>query len=188
MFREEIIRNLYVSFFLFESHKDVNIICNVRRVTRVREIGKNDSVREFFEILSRSFSFFFSLWLFRGAHISCNSSTLAVLLIDTHLGPIKSIMRLIRPGRSSLREEQSEKMRWDYDRRVVGIFRVASPIIIIREEKSGEKQLMVEAARRCTFLGRLTCSLLQILANIVAKTDISIRRMNRLRIIDLMLI
>lgn len=69
MFREEIIRNLYVSFFLFESHKDVNIICNVRRVTRVREIRKNDSVREFFEILSRSFSFFFLSGCF-GAHIS----------------------------------------------------------------------------------------------------------------------
>lgn len=70
MFREEIIRNLYVSFFLFESHKHVNIICNVRRVTRVREIRKNDSVREFFEILSRnSFSFFFLSGCF-GAHIS----------------------------------------------------------------------------------------------------------------------
>lgn len=98
-----------------------------------------------------SFPFFSRLLLFEGRERTAATRRLAVLLIDTHLGPIKPIMRLIR----------------------ILFFRDASRIIIVRE-KSGEKEKLAEAVAR-SFI----CFVADNRWN-SRETDISIRRMIRL--------
>lgn len=113
--------------------------------------------------------FFFSRLFFSGRERTAATRRLGVLLIDTHLDPIKPIMRLIRPGRLSLREQSG-----DYDRRIIDVIFSRRVTSLSSSARRAEKRKNYEAVAR-SFI----CFVADNRWN-SRETDISIRRMIRL--------